>query len=85
MPSYRISFINEIARGPQVFRCVQRSILIHAARDRDRAVEAAKERFARLEGVRHWSHHAGAIEVEPAETNAGKQRPEDEESVSGKP
>jgi hypothetical protein len=85
MPSYRISFINEIARGAHVFRCVQRSILIHAARDRDRAVEAAKRRFARLEGIRHWSHHAGAIEVEPAEPNAETQRPENEESASGKP
>jgi hypothetical protein len=65
MPSYRVSFVNEIARNDKVFHCVQRTILIRSARDRARAIEAAKKRFARLEGIHHWSLHAAKIEIEP--------------------
>jgi hypothetical protein len=50
MPSYRVFFINEIPRNGKLFRCCQRSIVIRSARNRERAIEAAKKRFARLEG-----------------------------------
>ena len=33
------------------------------ARSRERAIEAAKKRFARLEGIRDWRDHARIIEV----------------------
>ena len=71
MAGYRVSFINEIARNDKVFRCVQRSIVIRSAHSRTRAIEAAKKRFARLEGVRDWKLHAGTIEVERVETENG--------------
>jgi len=64
MPSYCVRFINEIPRGGRLFRCCQRSIVIRKARSRERAVEAAKKRFARLEGIRDWKIHAHLIEME---------------------
>jgi hypothetical protein len=52
MPSYGVCFINEIPRNEKLFRCCQRSIIIRSARTPERAVEAAKKRFAKLEGIR---------------------------------
>ena len=71
MPSYRVSFINEIPRNERLFRCCQRSIIIRSARTPERAIEAAKKRFAKLEGIRNWKIHAALIEMEPMdiETN----------------
>ena len=65
MPSYRVCFINEIPRNEKLFRCCQRSIIIRSARTPERAIEAAKKRFARLEGIRDWKIHAALIEIEP--------------------
>jgi hypothetical protein len=76
MSSYRVSFINEIPRNEKLFRCCQRSIIIRSARTLERAVEAAKKRFARLEGIRNWKIHAALIETEPIdiETKADNTR-----------
>ena len=68
MPSYRVSFINEIPRNQRLFRCCQRVITIRSARTPERAVEAAKKRFARLEGIRNWKIHAALIAIESIET-----------------
>jgi hypothetical protein len=65
MPSYRVRFINEIPRNERLFRCCQRSILIRSAANAERAVEAAKEQFAQIEGIRDWKIHAALIELEP--------------------
>ena len=70
MPSYRVCFINEIPRNEKLFRCCQRSIIIRSARTPERAIEAAKKRFARLEGIRDWKIHAALIEIEPVEVEA---------------
>ena len=67
MHSYRVCFINEIPRNEKLFRCCQRSIIIRSARTPERAVEAAKKRFTRLEGIRDWKIHAALIEIEPME------------------
>jgi hypothetical protein len=64
MPSYRVCFINEIPREGRLFRCCQRSIVIRRARSPERALEAAKKRFARLEGCRDWKIRADMIEME---------------------
>ena len=64
MPSYRVSFINDIPRGGKLFHCCQRSIVIRVARSPERAVEAAKKRFARREGICNWNIHADRIELE---------------------
>jgi hypothetical protein len=75
MPGYRVCFINEIPRNAKLFRCCQRSIVIRSARTPERAVEAAKKRFARLEGIRNWKIHAALIEMEPVEIEAGHPIP----------
>jgi hypothetical protein len=62
-PVYRVCFLNEFARFATIARPCQREIIIRSARSRERAVEAAKKRFARLEGVRDWHDHAKIIEV----------------------
>jgi hypothetical protein len=66
-PIYRVRFCNEFARAAGVVKACQRTVLIRSARSRERAVEAAKKRFARLEGIRNWSIHAQIIEVETIE------------------
>ena len=65
MPGYRVRFIYEIPRNEGLFRCCQRSIIIRYARTPERAIEAAKKRFARLEGISNWKIHAALIEIEP--------------------
>jgi pyridoxine/pyridoxamine 5'-phosphate oxidase len=75
MPSYRVCFINEIPRNEKLFRCCQRSIVIRSARTPARAVEAAKKRFAKLEGIRDWKIHAALIEIEPTDIEAKPERP----------
>jgi hypothetical protein len=67
--------LNEIARNERLFRCCQRSIVIRAARSPERAVEAAKKRFARLEGIRDWKIHAGLVELELIEPEFRQQTP----------
>jgi hypothetical protein len=74
MPSYCVRFINEIPRNERLFHCCQRSIVIRSARSPERAVEAAKKRFARLEGIRDWKIHATLIEMEPIDTETKPQR-----------
>jgi len=67
MPSYRVCFMNEIPRNDRLFRCCQRSILIRSAANAEGALEAAKQRFAELEGIRDWKIHATLIEIEPVD------------------
>ena len=73
MTAYRVSFFNELtnSRGT-LYKVCQRSVEIRTARTLDRAVEAAKKRFARLEHVGEWRLHARLFEVEPlAEAQEG--------------
>jgi hypothetical protein len=75
MPGYRVCFMNEIPRNDKLFRCCQRSILIRSAPDAEQAVVAAKQQFAKLEGIRDWKIHAALIEVEPIELQTGLENP----------
>ena len=77
MTSYRVCFINEIARNERLSRCCQRSILIRLARNPERVIEAAKKRFARLERIRDWKLHAALIEIEAIDFEATQQNPLD--------
>jgi len=90
MTSYRVCFFNEIPRNQQLFRCCQRSIVIRSAHTAERAIAAAKKRFARLERIRDWKIHAASFEIEaidleatleatpqsPIDTSAGAHRHE---------
>lgn len=44
--------------------CIQGFVTIHLARDRDRAIEAAKHRFARKRKIKRWDMHADTFEVD---------------------
>jgi hypothetical protein len=70
MPSYRVCFVNEIPRNDKLFRCCQRAIVIPSAPSAERAVEAAKQQFAELEGISDWKIHAALIETEPVDLEA---------------
>jgi len=65
MSGYRICFFNDLSndRG-HMFHCCQRTVEIRAAKSKERAIEAAKRRFARAERVSHWGAHARSFEIE---------------------
>ena len=65
MNSYRIKFMNDLVNSSgHNFHCCQQAIEIGAAKSKERAVEAAKHRFARRQAVPHWTARAHLIEVE---------------------
>lgn len=65
MKSYRIGFYNELRNDTgHMFHCCQRVVEIRLARSKERAIEAAKRRFARRERISNWSIHARSIEIE---------------------
>jgi hypothetical protein len=72
---YRIHFKNRFAVGGQVCTACQRSIDIRLAKTRERAIEAAKKRFARLEHISDWRLHASIIEVEATVPDNWRREP----------
>jgi hypothetical protein len=65
MPVYEVSFFKDIVNScGKEFRVRQRALQIRSAKTLERAVEAAKRRFARLERVADWRLHASDVEVE---------------------
>lgn len=70
LPVYRMSFFNEFARSSSVIRACQRTITIRSARSPERAVQAAKKRFARIDRLRDWWIRAQIIEVAVSEPGA---------------
>ncbi len=68
--SYRVCFMNRFARGRNTLTACQRSIVVPTAESREAAVEAAKQRFAELEGIPDWSLHASFIEAGLLENDA---------------
>jgi hypothetical protein len=69
--SYRVCFLNQFSQGAKVITACQRSIVIRSAKTREDAVEEAKKRFAKLEGVPEWHLHATMIEVEDLDRGQG--------------
>lgn len=65
MTAYRVSFFNDLLNSyGTAARICQRTIEIRRARSPDRALEAAKRRFARAEKVCHWDLRARLFEVQ---------------------
>jgi hypothetical protein len=58
---YRVCFLNRFARGAETITACQRAIVIPAATSPEAAIEAAKQRFAELEGIPNWRIHASMI------------------------
>ncbi len=75
MASYQVCFMNEIPRNRKLFRCCQRAIIIASAASAERAIEAAKQQFAELEGISDWKIRAALIEIEPVDLEAGPDTP----------
>ncbi|HTJ65190.1 MAG TPA: hypothetical protein VL899_15430 [Alphaproteobacteria bacterium] len=65
MSAYRIKFMNDLTNSTgHVFHCCQETIEIRVAKSKERAVKAAKHRFARRQAIPTWTGHAHMIEVE---------------------
>ena len=78
MTTYRVRFYNELVNSyGTAARVWQRTIEISQARSRDRALEAAKRRFARAEKVGCWDLRARCFEVQelPEEEAPGRAGP----------
>jgi hypothetical protein len=75
---YRVCFLNRFARGRNTITACQRSILIPSAASREAAIEAAKQRFAELEGIPNWQIHASFIEAGLLDEDAAARREADE-------
>ena len=71
MDAYRVTFFKLLtSSNGKTAKVCQRAVDIHSARDRDRAIRAAKSRFAHLEGVGDWKLHADIFEVVPLSVRA---------------
>ena len=69
---YRFTFYNDLTNDCGLgFHCPQRLIEIRSAKSRDRALEAAKRRFARGEKIADWRIHASAVEIEELSDGRG--------------
>lgn len=75
---YRVCFMNRFARGRNTIIACQRSIVIPFAASREAAIEAAKQRFTELEGIRDWHIHASFIEAGLLEEDTADGRETDE-------
>jgi len=65
MSAYRVKFMNDLMNSSgHNFHCCQEAIEIRSAKSEERAVQAAKHRFARRQAVPHWTIRAHLIEVE---------------------
>jgi hypothetical protein len=74
---YRVCFLNRFARGRNTITACQRSIVIPSTASREIAIEAAKQRFAELEGIPNWQIHASFIEAGLLDEDAAARREDD--------
>lgn len=77
MVHYRVRFIKKLCddTGHQ-HKCVEGVVDIRRARDRDRAVQAAKRRFERMKKIPRWGLYADSfeLEVEQEESPSNRKR-----------
>jgi len=65
MARFRIRFLKSLCDDTgHSHKCVQGVVDIHWARDRDRAVQAAKRRFERMKKIPCWNLHADTFELD---------------------
>jgi hypothetical protein len=65
MSQFRVSFFKYLSSSDgHQFKCLQQSIVIHRAKDTDRAVQAAKRRYERRCHVHDWSLYADSLELQ---------------------
>jgi len=64
MDTYRVRFFKTVSSHGKTVNVCQRSIDVRSASSPGRAVEVAKQRFARLENVPDWLLHADYVEAD---------------------
>jgi hypothetical protein len=65
MANYRVRFIKTLCddTGHQ-YKCIEGIVDVSRARNRNRAVEAAKRRFERMKGISRWDLYADTLELD---------------------
>ena len=64
MAHYRVSFIKRLCDDTgHMHKCIEGVVDIRQARDRGRAVQAAKRRFERMKRVPRWDMYADTFEL----------------------
>lgn len=64
MAHYRVSFIKRLCDDTgHMHKCIQGVVDIRQARDRGRAVQAAKRRYERMKRIPRWDMHADTFEL----------------------
>jgi hypothetical protein len=62
---YRVRFIKTLCDDTgHAHKCVEGVVDIRRARDRDRAVQAAKRRFERVKKIPRWGLYADSFELD---------------------
>lgn len=75
MSQHQVRFMKRICDDtghPHV--CTQGVIEIRQAHTRDRAIQAAKHKFARMRKIKHWGMHADTLEVKDMSPTGGHLR-----------
>jgi hypothetical protein len=65
MVHYHVRFIKNLCDDMgHTHKCVEGAVNIRRARDRDRAVQAAKRRFERMKRIPRWDLYADTFELD---------------------
>jgi hypothetical protein len=72
---YRVRFIKTLCDDTgHAHKCVEGVVDIRRARDRDRAVQAAKRRFERMKKIPRWGLYADSFELEVEQEGSPSNR-----------
>lgn len=72
MSQHQVRFIKRICDDTgHPYVCTQAVIEIRQAHTRDRAIQAAKHKFARMRKIKHWGMHADTFEVKDMAPEGG--------------
>ena len=75
MAHYRVRFIKTLCDDTgHAHKCVEGVVDIRRARDRDRAVQAAKRRFERMKKIPRWGLYADSFELEVEQEGSPSNR-----------
>lgn len=65
MTDYRFRFMKTVCDSTgHPHRCVEGVVDIYLAKNKDRALQAAKYRFERMKGISHWDLYADTVELD---------------------
>ena len=65
MANYRVRFIKTVCDSTgHAHKCIEGIVDICGARDRNRAIQAAKRRFEHVKGIPRWDLYADTFELD---------------------